>query len=107
MPSKWERLKVSKFIRALKKGWMKTLAEKKEEEEEKERENDKVWDVWEDDTVVAWKPRRMPKPITAPKRELPTHAESFNPAEEYLFDQEEQEQWEKQDPEDRQLNFMP
>jgi ribosome biogenesis protein ERB1 len=26
VPSKWERLKVSKFIRALKKGWMKTLA---------------------------------------------------------------------------------
>jgi len=28
IPSKWERLKVSKFIQALKKGWMKTLAEK-------------------------------------------------------------------------------
>ena len=26
VPSKWERLKVSKFMRALKKGWMKTLA---------------------------------------------------------------------------------
>ena len=38
VPSKWERLKVSKFIRAIKKGWMKTLAEKKAEEEEKERD---------------------------------------------------------------------
>ena len=28
IPSKWERLKVSKFIQAMKKGWMKTLAEK-------------------------------------------------------------------------------
>ena len=26
-PSKWERLKITKFIQALKKGWMKTLAE--------------------------------------------------------------------------------
>lgn len=49
----------------------------------------------------------MPKPITAPKRELPTHAESFNPAEEYLFDDQEKAQWEKQDEEDRQLNFVP
>lgn len=38
VPSKWERLKVSKFVQALRKGWMKTLAEKKAEEEEKERE---------------------------------------------------------------------
>ena len=33
-PSKWERLKVNKFIQALKKGWMKTLAEKEKEREE-------------------------------------------------------------------------
>jgi len=26
--SKWERLKISKYMKALKKGWMKTLAEK-------------------------------------------------------------------------------
>lgn len=91
VPSKWERLKVSKFIHALKKGWMKTLAEKKLEEEQKEKENERIWDVWEDDTIVAWRPRKMPKPITAPKRELPTHAESVNPAEEYLFDEQEKE----------------
>lgn len=30
--SKWERLKVSKFIRAMQKGWMKTMAELEEEE---------------------------------------------------------------------------
>jgi len=32
-PSKWERLKINKFIQALKKGWMKTLAEQQEEDE--------------------------------------------------------------------------
>lgn len=26
LPSKWERLKISKYVQALKKGWMKTLA---------------------------------------------------------------------------------
>lgn len=92
---------MSKFVVALKKGWMKTLAEKKAEEEEREREAEKCWDIWEDDSIVAWKPRRMPKPIVAPKRALPLHSESFNPPEEYLFDEQEKEQWEKQDPEDR------
>lgn len=84
--SKWERLKVSKFIRAMQKGWMKTMAELEEEEREKEKEEDRAWDIWADDSIVSWKPRRMPKAITAPKRDLPVHAESFNPPEEYLFD---------------------
>ena len=69
--SKWERLKISKYAQALKKGWMKTLAEKKAEEEEQEKEAEKVWDIWEDDSIVTWRPRRMPKAITAPKRDLP------------------------------------
>lgn len=47
--SKWERLKISKYATAIKKGWMKTLAQKKEEEEEREKEAEKVWDIWEDD----------------------------------------------------------
>jgi ribosome biogenesis protein ERB1 len=25
LPSKWERLKINKFVQAIKKGWMKTL----------------------------------------------------------------------------------
>jgi len=87
VPSKWERLKVSKFVQALKKGWMKTLAQKKADEEEQEKEQDRVWDIWQDESVVSWRPRRMPKAITAPKRDLPSHAESFNPPEEYLFDE--------------------
>lgn len=65
---------------------MKTLAEKVQEQKEKDEQEDRVWDIWEDDSIVTWKPRRMPKPITAPKRDLPGHAESYNPSEEYLFD---------------------
>ena len=107
IPSKWERLKVQKYVQALKKGWMKTFAEKKLEEEEKEREAEKAWDIWEDDSIVTWKPRKMPKAITAPKRALPLHSESYNPPEEYLFDDEEKEAWEKADDEDRVLNYVP
>ena len=36
VPSKNERLRVSKYVQALKKGWMKTLAEKEQEEKEEE-----------------------------------------------------------------------
>ena len=49
----------------------------------------------------------MPKAITAPKRELPRHAESFNPPEEYLFDDKEKEEWLAEDEEDRVQNYLP
>ena len=107
VPSKWERLKVSKFIQALKKGWMKTLAEKKKEAEDKDKQFDRAWDIWQDESIVSWKPRRMPKPIAAPKRDLPGHAESYNPAEEYLFDEQEKKKWLEAEEEDRQLNYIP
>lgn len=49
----------------------------------------------------------MPKQITAPKRDLPSHAESFNPPEEYLFDENEKKEWKTKDEDDRQLNYIP
>ena len=49
----------------------------------------------------------MPKSIAAPKRDLPVHAESYNPPEEYLLDDKEKEEFEKLDEEDRPYNFLP
>jgi len=49
----------------------------------------------------------MPKSIAAPKRDLPIHAESYNPPEEYILDENEKEEFEKKDPEDRPYNFLP
>jgi len=49
----------------------------------------------------------MPKPITAPKRDLPGHGESYNPAEEYLFDDKEKAEWEEEDEDEREQNFVP
>lgn len=95
VPSKWERLRISKYIQAMKKGHMKTPAQARADREAKAAEADKMWDIWEDDTIVSWKPRRMPKAIVAPKRDLPGHSESCNPPEEYLFNQEEKDKWEK------------
>lgn len=87
VPSKHERLRVSKYVQALKKGWMKTLAQKEQDEKEQEEKFNNAWDIWQDDSIVTWRPKKMPKPITAPKRDLPTHAESYNPADEYLYDE--------------------
>ena len=49
----------------------------------------------------------MPKAIAAPKRDLPIHAESYNPPEEYLLDDKEKEDILKMDEEDRPYNFLP
>lgn len=108
VPSKNERNRVSKYVVALKKGLMKTLAQKEAAIREREEAHDRAWDIWEDDSIVTWRPRRMPKPITAPKRDLPTHAESYNPAEEYLFDEQEKKEWDEAEDElDRKLNYLP
>lgn len=80
VPSKWEKLKVQKFIKAIREGRMKTLDEKKKERQEKINQlEEEVWDIWEDDSIVPWKPKDAPKKIEAPKRDLPQHAESYNP----------------------------
>lgn len=109
VPSKWERLKVQKFLKALKEGRMKTLEEKKKEREERLADPDEqnLRDLWADETIVPWKPRGAPRAIPAPKRDLPTHAESFNPPDEYLFDEKEKEQYDKMDESDRPINYVP
>jgi len=62
VPSKHERLRVQKILKALNEGRMKTLAEKAKERQEKiVEEEERLWDIWEDDTIVPWKPRDAPK----------------------------------------------
>jgi len=52
-------------------------------------------------------PSNVPAPLPAPKPRLPTHAESYNPPEEYLPTEEERKQWEETDREDRERDFLP
>jgi len=66
-----------------------------------------VWDIWEDETIVPWRPKDAPKHIAAPKRDLPMHAESYNPPEEYLFDDDEKEQFDEMDESERPYNYIP
>lgn len=64
--------------------------------------------LWQSDTD-AERMRRVHDHIPAPKRFLPGHAESYNPPSEYLFDERELEQWNKQKetPWKRKLHFIP
>lgn len=49
----------------------------------------------------------MPPQITAPKREPAGHAESYNPPDEYLFDEEEKNEWEEDMDEDKDIDYQP
>ncbi len=49
----------------------------------------------------------QPPPPPAPKTRLPTNAESYNPPEEYLPDDEERAKWEATDREDRERDYLP
>lgn len=64
--------------------------------------------LWETDTEKD-KMRRIHDHVTAPKRDLPGHAESYNPPPEYLFDEKEIKQWHKfkDEPHRRKLHYIP
>jgi len=88
LPSRSEALKVSKYVHAMKMGWLKTM--KEQEEERKKKKEKKFYALWgADDTAVDDNMRRITSHIPAPKRYLPGHAESYNPPPEYLFNQKE------------------
>lgn len=67
--------------------------------EEKKPEVFMLWDDQEDEVLAESKRYRFHLP--APKIPLPTHAESYNPPEEYLLTEEEQKKMEEMDPKDR------
>lgn len=106
LPSVSEKKKVSRMVHALKMGWMKTTEEV--EREKQKKRGPKFYMLWETDTGRE-SMRRIHDPVSAPKRDLPGHAESYNPPPEYLFDEKETKEWLKQkdEPHKRKLHFMP
>ncbi|RCN45632.1 BOP1NT domain protein [Ancylostoma caninum] len=102
IPSRDEMKIVSRMVHAIKMGW----ARKPKPKEEK-----KVYDLWAAEDSMDHKTKsdlaRMRMHMPAPKMPLPIHAESYNPPEEYLFDEEEKKKWEEAEPEDRRIQFVP
>lgn len=96
--SKWEHQKVMKIVRAIRAGLIVPKPPNKDQAV-------KHYDIWQD---VEDKERTAhPMHIAAPKIKLPTHAESYNPPEEFLLSDKELEEYHDLDPEDRQVNYIP
>ena len=105
IPSKWELMRVTKIVKAMKEGRYKTQEELREERKEQKKGIYMIWNDDEDDVIA--ESRRFKFHLPAPKMPLPGHAESYNPPEEYLLSAEEKKQMEDMDPADRQYNFIP
>ncbi|GEQ69278.1 hypothetical protein JCM33374_g2949 [Metschnikowia sp. JCM 33374] len=99
MPSKHEAKRVMKIVRAIREGKI-VPPNKVKEQREEELHNFDLWDH-EDGSVDHVMNLRAPK--VAP----PTNEESYNPPEEYLFDEEEKEQWLQTEPSERETAFIP
>lgn len=105
IPSVSEKKKVSKLVHAIKMGWLKTT---EESEKAKVKKGPQFYMLWETDTGKE-DMRRIHDHVSAPKRDLPGHAESYNPPPEYLFDEKEMREWHKfkEEPSKRKLHFVP
>lgn len=96
VPSKWEHKKIMKIVRAIRQGRIVSHAPGKEKPQ--------FYNIWSSaDEAREDHPMHMP----APKLPLPSHAESYNPPAEYLFNEDERKEWEAADPADRKLDYMP
>eukprot|EP00041_Stephanoeca_diplocostata_P029441 m.868453 g.868453 ORF g.868453 m.868453 type:complete len:912 (-) comp23562_c0_seq9:224-2959(-) len=99
VPSKWEHKAIMKFVRAIRKGWLKP---KKDETKAPE-----FYDIWKQSQATGNAQNKRLTHIAAPKMSLPGHAESYNPPAEYLPTEKERKEWEEMDPEDRPRDFLP
>ncbi|CAD6198334.1 unnamed protein product, partial [Caenorhabditis auriculariae] len=103
IPSKDEMRMVSRMVHAIKMGWAKGPKQKKVER--------KVYDLWASEDSMEHQTKsqlsRMRVHMPAPKIALPNHVESYNPPEEYLFDEDEKKKWEESEKEDRAISFIP
>ena len=104
--SKWEMMRVTKIVKAMKEGKYKTLAQLEDEiKQSKNKGPHQVWNDKEDDVLSD--SRRHKYHLPAPKMPLPGHAESYNPPPEYIMTDEEKNEQEELDPSDRKYNFTP
>ena len=94
IPSKWEKQKVMKIVRAIRQG--RIIPNKPKTASTAPQ----FYSVWNDE------PSNASAPLPAPKPRLPGNAESYNPPEEYLPTEEERKKWEETDPEDRERDFL-
>ena len=108
-PSKYEKAQVRQLLKKLKDGkiTMDFLTGKVRDmndvtrKQKKEGENNQAFLMWKGGEEDELNLRKGPMHIAAPKLPPPTHAESYNPPDEYLATEEELKEWEEMDVKDR------
>ncbi|ESK97487.1 eukaryotic ribosome biogenesis protein 1 [Moniliophthora roreri MCA 2997] len=95
IPSKWEKKKVMKIVRAIRQGRIVPNKPKTANAQPQ------FYAIWSEESST------HAPPLPAPKPPLPTHSESYNPPEEYLPTDQERKKWEETDPEDRERDYLP
>ncbi|KZS98013.1 BOP1NT-domain-containing protein [Sistotremastrum niveocremeum HHB9708] len=96
-PSKWEKQKVMKIVRAIRQG--RILPSKPKTSSDAPQ----YYNIWSNEDPSSSHVPQLP----APKRRLPTNSESYNPPPEYLPSEEEKKQWEETEKEDRERDYLP
>lgn len=106
IPSKSEMKKIGRLVHSIKMGYLKVKSERDKLKSKPKMPN--FYMLWETDTDRE-QMRRIHDHVVAPKRDLPGHAESYNPPPEYLFDEREMKVWDKlkDEPHKRKLHFLP
>jgi ribosome biogenesis protein ERB1 len=105
VPSMHEHKRVMKMVKAIKEGRIKPYREPEAEDKDRdEAEPDYAsYDIWSNEVPRPDHPMNIP----APKLPPPGYEESYHPPPEYLPDKQEKEDWEQQDEEDREREFLP
>ena len=103
VPSRWEAKKVMRLVMAMRSEQYQKSVENRKKQDAKNKPDYKYL-IWDEKSSEAVKHHKR---IPPPKLTLPGHAESYNPPREYLYTPEELAAWEKMDPSDRPLNFVP
>jgi ribosome biogenesis protein ERB1 len=98
LPSKDETKEIRRLVKLIRAGKLKPTPKK--------AAGPAVYDIWaqteEEECRV-----RGPAPLPAPKMPLPGHAESYRPPAEYLYTEEEKEEWLAGDESTRKSTFIP
>jgi len=105
VPSSHEHKRVMKMVKAIREGRIKPYREPSEEDREREDAGAEfaTYDVWANEQPAPDHPMNIP----APKLPPPGYGESYHPPPEYLPDKDEIKDWEEQDEEDRDRDFLP
>lgn len=100
--SKHEQKRVMKIVKAIREGRILPYRPPRPEEEE-EQDELPSYDIWANEQPRPDHAMHMP----APKLPPPGFDESYHPPAEYLPDEKEKRDWEKQDEEDREKDYLP